>query len=153
MMLGLISGMNAMAGSVMATASNIASQAAAAINGALKIHSPSRVTMESGEYTGEGFVVGLQKMKERVVQASEDLAVNSRVSIQQPKATYTPGTPSVSNVSTNNQNNTYNPQFILNLNGASATDSNKRKIQRWVKESINEAFDSMGRRNPQTVYV
>lgn len=153
MMSGLISGMNAMAGSVMATASNIASQAAAAINGALKIHSPSRVTMESGEYTGEGFAVGLQKMKERVVQASEDLAVNSRVSIQQPKATYTPGTPSVSNVSTNNQNNTYNPQFILNLNGASATDSNKRKIQRWVKESINEAFDSMGRRNPQTVYV
>ena len=42
-------------------------------------------------------------------------------------------------------NNNYSPSFVLNLNGASASDSNKRKVQRWVKESIKESYESMSR--------
>lgn len=60
MMSGLINGMNAMRGSVMATASSIARSASNAINSALRIHSPSRVTTESGQFTGQGLVVGMK---------------------------------------------------------------------------------------------
>lgn len=45
-------------------------------------------------------------------------------------------------------NNTYNPTFVLNMNGASATDTNKRKVKKWITEAITETFDSMGRTNP-----
>ncbi len=50
-------------------------------------------------------------------------------------------------------NNTYNPTFVLNMNGASATETNKRKVKQWVKESITETFDEMGRTNPQVLEV
>lgn len=154
MMNGLINGMNAMRGAVMATAASIASAASQSINQALKIHSPSRVTMEAGQYTAQGFIAGLQNMQSRVSQASEDFAVISARNMQ-PTPHYAPSASAVSSVTNSNSSNTttYAPQFILNLNGASASDTNKRKIQRWVKESINEAFESMGRTNPKTVYV
>lgn len=154
MMNGLINGMNAMRGAVMATAASIASAASQSINQALKIHSPSRVTMEAGQYTAQGFIAGLENMQSRVSQASEDFAVISARNMQ-PTPHYAPNASAVSSVTNSNSSNrtTYAPQFILNLNGASASDTNKRKIQRWVKESINEAFESMGRTNPKTVYV
>lgn len=59
MMQGLVNGINAMRGSVMAAAQSIAAAAAAAVNSALKIHSPSRLMVESGEYTGQGLAKGM----------------------------------------------------------------------------------------------
>lgn len=44
---------------------------------------------------------------------------------------------------------TYSPSFNLTLNGASASDSNERKVKRWVREAIREAMDGMGRTNPE----
>ena len=43
----------------MAAASSIAASAAAAVNSALKIHSPSRVMIESGQFVGEGLARGM----------------------------------------------------------------------------------------------
>ena len=56
---------------------------------------------------------------------------------------------------TNNtvQNNTYSPQFTLNMNGASATDSNKRAVKKWVKECMTEVIESMGRTDPELIEV
>ena len=59
MMSGLVSGINAMRGAVMAAASSIAASAAAAVNSALKIHSPSRVMIKSGQFVGEGLARGM----------------------------------------------------------------------------------------------
>jgi len=58
-MSGLASGIYAGAGSAMAAARSVANSVASTINSALKIHSPSRVTEESGEYTTEGLEVGM----------------------------------------------------------------------------------------------
>ena len=71
MMSGLINGMNAMRGSVMATASSIASAAASSINSALKIHSPSDVTTDSGQYTGQGLIVGMRRMARPIRKAAQ----------------------------------------------------------------------------------
>lgn len=75
MMSGLVNGINAMRGSVMAAAASIASAASAAVNSALKIHSPSRVMVESGKFTGQGLVVGMQGMRGAIqAEAQRSLA-------------------------------------------------------------------------------
>lgn len=61
---------------------------------------------------------------------------------------YSPDSSSVTNQNTSNVAN-YSPSFNLTLNGASASDSNERKVKRWVREAIKEAMDGMGRTNPR----
>lgn len=51
------------------------------------------------------------------------------------------------------KNTTYAPQFTLNLNGASATDSNKRTVKRWIKESLEEVFSNLATDNEPLVEV
>lgn len=50
-------------------------------------------------------------------------------------------------------NTTYAPQFVLNMNGASATDDNKRKVKQWIKESLSEMFDNLASDNRAVVEV
>lgn len=51
------------------------------------------------------------------------------------------------------KNTTYAPQFTLNLNGASATDSNKRTVKRWIKESFEELLSNLETDNEPLVEV
>lgn len=71
MMAGLVSGINSMRGSVMAAAASIAQAAASAVNSALQIHSPSRVMIQSGQYTGAGLITGLENMRGSVQAAAQ----------------------------------------------------------------------------------
>ena len=76
MMSGLVNGINAMRGAVMAAAASVASAASAAVNSTLKIHSPSRVMVESGKFTGQGLVIGMQDMRGAIqAEAQRSLAV------------------------------------------------------------------------------
>lgn len=70
-MQGLINGINSMRGAVMAAAQSVASAAANAVNSALKIHSPSRLMIESGQYTGEGLAIGMESQKANVAAAAQ----------------------------------------------------------------------------------
>lgn len=56
---GLINGINNMIGSVADKAREMGRAASNAVKGALGIASPSRVMRQMGEYTGEGFALGL----------------------------------------------------------------------------------------------
>lgn len=71
MMAGLVSGINSMRGSVMAAAASIAQSAASAVNSALQIHSPSRLMIQSGQYTGAGLITGLENMRGSVQAAAQ----------------------------------------------------------------------------------
>ena len=70
MMNGLISGINARRGAVIAAAQSVAAAAASAVNGALKIHSPSRVMIETGRYVDEGLIKGIEYRKDAVSAAA-----------------------------------------------------------------------------------
>lgn len=70
---GLNDGLLAMKPTVMATARSMANSIRSEINSALDIHSPSRVMEESGEYTGEGLIVGISNMINRVKDAARGL--------------------------------------------------------------------------------
>ena len=49
--------------------------------------------------------------------------------------------------SEHNEYNEYKPTFVLNMNGASATDDNKRKVKQWFREAMKEMFDDLDREN------
>lgn len=71
---GMINGVRAMAGAIASAARSVVSNAVSAAKSALGIHSPSRVFMEIGNYTGEGLVIGLHQMTSSVVSEVENMA-------------------------------------------------------------------------------
>lgn len=71
---GLNKGLLSMKGTLMGTARSMANSIRNEINSALDIHSPSRVMEESGEYTGEGLIVGINKMISKVKEAARGLS-------------------------------------------------------------------------------
>ena len=150
---GLINGIKNMAGAVKDAAKGIAKSAGNAIKGFLGIKSPAKLTIGYGENTGEGLVVGMDRLKRKVTQSAEGLSTQISTNIEPSVNRYTPSGSSVSNTSNRNVTNHFSPSFTLNMNGASATDSNKRKVKQWVKESIQETFESMGRTNPDLCEV
>jgi hypothetical protein len=142
-----------MLGAVKDAAKNVAKSAGNAIKSFLGINSPAKLTIGYGENTGEGLALGMDKLKRKVTQSAEGLSTQISTNIEPSVNRYTPSGSSVSNTSNRNVTNHFSPQFTLNMNGASATDSNKRKVKQWVKESIQETFESMGRTNPDLCEV
>jgi phage-related protein len=69
---GLLNGIVNKAGSVINYAHNLADRIKNTIAKALKIHSPSRITMYQGEMTAEGYMVGLDKMRSQLQEAVYD---------------------------------------------------------------------------------
>lgn len=74
-MSGLAVGIQAGAGSAIAAAQSVASQVSATIRSALKVHSPSRVMVEIGQYVAQGLANGMLAMQSLVSRASNALAM------------------------------------------------------------------------------
>ena len=55
----------------MAAAQSVANAAANAVNNALKIHSPSRLMVESGQYVDEGLALGMENKSGSVKAAAQ----------------------------------------------------------------------------------
>ena len=73
MMQGLISGIMSMASSVASKAASVVKGAIAAAKGALGIASPSKVFRQIGVFTGEGYIRGMDSMRDRAMGASRKL--------------------------------------------------------------------------------
>jgi phage-related protein len=71
---GFINGIKSMVGAVGKAIKSVAEGVTNKIKGALGIHSPSRVFMEIGQFTGEGLGIGIQKMQSFVQDATQTLA-------------------------------------------------------------------------------
>lgn len=74
-MSGFRNGLNAGSSSVLATARSIASKAAAAMKGALKVKSPSRVTADIGKWASLGLADGMMSYARQVERSADRLAV------------------------------------------------------------------------------
>ncbi|MGL5765162.1 MAG: phage tail tape measure protein [Sarcina sp.] len=70
---GLANGIASSGARAVAQARSIANQVASTMRGALDIHSPSRVTTEIGEYTGEGLIVGLDNTRRSLMRVVSDM--------------------------------------------------------------------------------
>lgn len=148
-MRGLDNGLNQMRPTVMATAKGIAADVKNAVNGSLDIHSPSGVMEDSGEFTGLGLVKGLKNMAGKVIGTAGEIADKTAWSLSPVHSRYSPDSSVSAGSQTSSEVNNYSPVFNLTLNGASATDSNERKVKRWVREAMKEAMEGMGRTNPR----
>ena len=71
---GLASGIRSGQSAVIRAATQVASAAIRAANNKLKISSPSRVMMESGEYAGEGLAIGMMREISTVEDAARSVA-------------------------------------------------------------------------------
>lgn len=148
-MQGLNNGLISMRPTVIRTAQGIGADVKNAVNGSLDIHSPSRVMEESGENTDLGLVKGMRNMAGRIEKTAQGIADKTARGMSPVRSRYSPDS-LVSTVSqAPSEVNNYSPVFNLTLNGASATDSNERKVKRWVREAMKEAMEGMGRTNPR----
>lgn len=66
---------------------------------------------------------------------------------------YTPERDSGYYSSTSVENNSYAPQFILNINGANNEREMKRKVKRWIVEAWEDMLDNLESKTPQTQQV
>jgi hypothetical protein len=71
---GLAKGIQSTATYLGQVAANTAIQVANKLNAALKVHSPSRVTMWTGQMVGEGLALGIESRGDQVQAAAEQLA-------------------------------------------------------------------------------
>lgn len=71
---GFINGMAGMIGGVINAAANIAGQAMAAVRRALNLGSPSKIMRQYGEWTGEGFAIGMDNMGGLVMRTAGAMA-------------------------------------------------------------------------------
>lgn len=70
---GLIDGMNSKKTALEKVSKELASLVASTTSSELDIHSPSRVMKKLGEYTNEGFIIGLQQSAARLKSAMSDV--------------------------------------------------------------------------------
>src|SRR5699024_8744238 len=85
MISGLITGIKSMGKDLVDSAKGVVDDAIQGAKNLLKIASPSKVFIEMGEQTGEGFVVGMNAMGNRVKRAGEKMAEASITDVPQPK--------------------------------------------------------------------
>lgn len=116
---GFMRGLNAIAPKVRAYAANLGKSAYMAMKQYLKIKSPSRLMMELGEYTGEGFVIGMQNTETNVEDSAQDLGKTASNSLT------TALSAAYNNLTSGIEDPTIKPVLDLSeiQNGASSIDS------------------------------
>lgn len=92
-MAGLRAGIAAGGAAAIAQARSIASQISAAMNSALKVNSPSKVTMRTGMSVDEGLIKGMKSMSPDVMSASLKYAVQPVMKATSPTTLSTMGVP------------------------------------------------------------
>lgn len=81
---GLINGVKNMASRLVESVKGVVDGAIKGAKKLLGIHSPSKVFMEFGEYSGEGFINGINAMKDSVAKAGQSMANASLPIIKTP---------------------------------------------------------------------
>lgn len=148
---GLKNGIMSKRQSLLSAAQNIASDIASTINKELDIHSPSRVLVETGKNVVLGAVKGIEQNKKQAEEESISLGSILANGAEEGADYYTSDNNTYNNTSSNVTNH-YDANFTLNLQGGD-NQVTERKVKKWMKESIQEYFKSMGRVNPRVSEV
>lgn len=153
MMQGLINGMDSMKSAVEAKAQEIASAAAEAVNSALQVHSPSRLMVETGQYTGEGLALGMQNRTSDVQTAAQamtqpvqDQSMQMRnMDVPEPRSAVigeTIDSMSGGTTTNNNQTQTVSPTFNFNPTYVIEGNADQEVLQETNRMSQSE-FEKM----------
>lgn len=129
-MAGLYNGIVSGAKAVLDKAGEIADSIKDKISSALKIHSPSRVMMQMGEWTTEGLAIGMTNKTKDVLRASQGMANASMAGFNGQ---------SVSNV---NNSKTYQPKIVNNFTTKALSPSEVQRAQTQSQRRL--AMEWMG---------
>lgn len=142
---GMVNGIGSMADAVVDKVKAIGNSITDKVKGILGIHSPSRVMMELGMYTGEGLALGIEGTQDRVGQTSAGLA--DEVTNNQYVATPTPSTlaPARANQSGSIQINA--PIHITIEGGSSQNTQQDQNLAMLVAQEVQKILESVLRRN------
>jgi TP901 family phage tail tape measure protein len=147
---GLVNGIKSMASAVGKAVSGIASAIPAKIKSFLGIHSPSRVLMELGEFTGEGFAKGIESMVRKVEGVTSDMANAALPEAHQLSLAYDVPNVSGANYTVNAERNEGETQQQVNLErmfeGANITLANGYDVREMMREAYGFAANTKRRR-------
>ena len=145
MMEGFRLGLESKRSSIISSAQSIATAAKTAVDSALEIKSPSRALYRTGEFTGEGQILGMQSTLPKIRQTAHDMGMAA-----QETGRYTPEGDANNYSNTRNvEQNTFAPQFTMTINGDTSDRTMERKVKQWIKEGMESVFDGMSRRTPR----
>ena len=134
---GLIGGISSMIGAVAKTISSVANTVKEGIAGVLGIASPSKLMIEYGGWTTEGFAIGMMDEIRRVDQASKEIALTA----DQPVAGFTPETSPSTSTTNNSSQRTLNFSPVINVTSNGSGD--EVGVRQQVKEAVDEVFANL----------
>ncbi|TPG89950.1 phage tail tape measure protein [Brevibacillus laterosporus] len=150
---GFVNGIKSMVGDIKESIAGIATSAVDQFKSVLDIHSPSRVFMELGGFTGEGYGIGIQNSLPDVSRAISSLAGETVGGMaQMPNTAQAVQSSMYNHHTTNNTSGPAKVEININVQG-NADSSVVQDMKQEVKKAIDEAFKSFGRRNPKYVEV
>ena len=138
-MQGFREGMESQRSAIIGTAKDIANSVKSTIDSSLQIHSPSKVTEQSGINTAQGVIKGVTETLPEVKKSSEELG-----------NTYRPETDRgiIKNNNTTS-NDTYSPTFNLTINNTGNDREMEFKVKQWLREGMEDMARGLSRRNPR----
>ncbi|OMF01230.1 hypothetical protein BK124_00705 [Paenibacillus amylolyticus] len=152
---GMINGIGSMANAVVDKVKDIGNSITDKIKGILGIHSPSRVMMEVGFFTGEGLARGIEGTQDRVSGASADVTeeimpdINGR-SAMAPARALAPATASTAGVAASSSMNvSVNIDIRADASTANAATDIGAEVRRQLQLALEETFRRMGLQVPE----
>ncbi len=143
---GMIDGVGSMADAVMEKIQSIGDGITDKIKDILGIHSPSRVMMEVGVYTGEGLAQGIESMQSRVAGASAGIADDVTTPHDTPVASLPPAR--TAGVSPEVGGGIVKMEVVIKIDVSGGADAKQtgKAIASELKPSLNEIIESAARR-------
>lgn len=147
---GFIDGIKGAAKAIGNTVADVANDVTNGIKSTLDIHSPSRVMKKLGQYTSEGFQIGIQdKVPEihHAVSGMATAATNPQMPQQEPQKQRLAPTYSHSSA---NSNVVVSPHIEITIQGGESSRTAKNTAQE-IKRELEGLFRSFGAKNPQFI--
>lgn len=143
LMQGLNNGMLSKQSTLLATARSMATAISKTIASAMKINSPSKVTIKQGQYVGEGYALGITQTIPEVQTAANQM---SAVSVPYYNSYSPENSTAVYNTGGDTDNTTISPTFNLTITGSQDDRALARRVKEYVSDAIRETFASMDRK-------
>ncbi|MEK4113225.1 phage tail tape measure protein [Paenibacillus sp. FSL M7-1414] len=152
---GMVNGIGSMANAVVDKVKDIGNSITDKIKGILGIHSPSRVMMEVGFFTGEGLAQGIEGTQDRVSAASADVTDeivpgNTKKAALAPAKSLAPARAAASSGAPSGSFN-FDIKIDLKADGASASVASDvgAEVKRQVQAILEETLRRMGLQAPE----
>lgn len=139
---GLINGITERMGALTEKITSVKNTIVGGLKNALKVHSPSKITMELGTFITEGLSIGMQQELPTLNKTTQQVAT-AAIPAYSPENTVS---------STNNatsENNSWAPVFNLTINGADNPRVLEQQVRQYVADAMRESFQGFGRAYPR----